>query len=209
MRKRTKRHGTRKKKLRMIFVLALCCMLLWTFFFRDGAFFHQGVPISGREIPLLLQTDVRWANDSYGDGTVGEDGCGPTCVAMVIRGLLGTDVTPDEVADFSENNGYFSAGSGTSWALMTDGVADYGLSGQEIPLDRGSILNALESGHPIIASVREGDFTEKGHFIVLAEVADNGEIVVNDPNSKSLSKRTWPVDRLMPQIKNLWRFSPT
>ena len=140
---------------------------------------------------------------------MGEDGCGPTCVAMVIRGLLGTDVTPDEVADFSENNGYFSAGSGTSWALMTDGVADYGLSGQEIPLDRGSILNALESGHPIIASVREGDFTEKGHFIVLAEVADNGEIVVNDPNSKSLSKRTWPVDRLMPQIKNLWRFSPT
>ncbi|MEE0776104.1 MAG: papain-like cysteine protease family protein [Bacillota bacterium] len=209
MKKNRKRHHSlRKKRFRIVLFLAALCVFLWVVVPKIG-FISPGIAIGDRDIPLLLQTDVRWANEPYGDDTVSKSGCGPTCIAMVAQGLCGSDTAPDEVAAYSEDNGYFDAGSGTRWTLMTEGVAAFGLRGRELPLDEGSIRNALNGGTPIIASVKPGDFTDKGHFIVFAGLAKNGEVIVNDPNSKSRSERTWPLDRLIPQIKNLWCFSPT
>lgn len=61
---------------------------------------------------------------------------------------------------------------------------------------------AGESG----TSMRPGDFTTTGHFIVLTKV-ENGKIKVNDPNSRIRSGQLWDYERLEPQIQNLWAFS--
>ena len=37
---------------------------------------------SGTAIPHLLQSDARWSEHSYAGSTIGEAGCGPTCLAM-------------------------------------------------------------------------------------------------------------------------------
>lgn len=160
------------------------------------------------EIPLFLQWDERWGYHSYGDdGMIGMDGCGPTCLSMVIVGLTGqTDMNPQKVAEFSQAQGYIDPQYGTTWELMTTGAQKLGLRAREIPLDEDVLYNVFAKGQVVICSMRPGDFTTSGHFIVLTGFK-NGEITVNDPNSPSRSQKTWKYADIKPQIKNLWAYS--
>ena len=85
-------------------------------------------------------------------------------------------------------------------------IPDLPFEEQELSLDRNVIMKHLDAGEPIICSMRPGNFTTAGHFIVLVKEVD-GEIMVNDPNSKSRSKILWDYDTLEGQIKNLWGFT--
>ena len=87
-------------------------------------------------------------------------------------------------------------------------VADDGsLNGTEMSCDAETIRRTLEDGHVIICAMRPGDFTTAGHFLVLAGVTQDGEVIINDPNSRKNSRRTWDLERVVPQIKNLWKYS--
>ena len=133
-------------------------------------------------------------------------GCGPTSLAMVIAGLTkDNSITPYKIAKYAEENGYYVQDVGTSWSLMTEGAKSFGINSRQISLSKQVIFNALEQGHPIICSMKKGDFTNSGHFIVLVAI-ENGNIKVNDPNSKERSSVLWPYERLEGQIKNLWEF---
>ena len=173
----------------------------------DGA---ASTPVSDwrrGEVPFLYQTDPTWANEPYAGGTIRENGCGPTCLAMVYVDLTGkTDHGPAEMAALSERSGYTVDGM-TAWAFMTEGAAELGLSSSEVPADADRLRAELEAGDPVIASVRPGDFTTTGHFIVLAGVNKNGELIVHDPNSPERSAQTWDIERVLNQCNNLWAFS--
>lgn len=159
-----------------------------------------------QDYPVILQWDKRWGYAAFGDNNIALSGCAPTCLSMVILELTGNDgATPDTVADYTMENGYYLKGTGTAWSLMTEGCKHFGVQGEELPLDRGRILEALDDGHPIICSLRPGDFTTAGHFIVLVG-EENGKITVRDPNSRARSEKRWDYDVLEPQIKNLWVF---
>ena len=88
---------------------------------------------------------------------------------------------------------------------MSEGAAYFGVSGEELPLSQSVMERALGEGKPIICSVRPGDFTTSGHFIVITGIKD-GQFVVNDPNSVERSNRLWGYETLEPQISNLWAF---
>lgn len=159
------------------------------------------------EIPLLLQWDERWGYAYYADDMIAVNGCGPTAIAMVAAGLTGDNtVTPYKVAQFSAGNGYYAGDSGTSWSLMTEGAQQFGIYGEEMGLSEDEVFSALENGHPIICSMRPGDFTTTRHFIVLTGVED-GKIRVNDPNSRVRSGKLWDYSRLEYQINNLWVYT--
>lgn len=158
-------------------------------------------------VPLLLQWDERWGYASYGSSLLAVSGCGPTCLSMVIAGLTGENtVTPDQVATYAQNSGYYTEHAGTAWALMNEGSAAFGICGRELALTEGAVNAALDAGNPIICSMRPGNFTTGGHFIVLAGRKD-GKIEVRDPNSRIRSSMGWKYETLEPQIKNLWVFS--
>ncbi len=158
-------------------------------------------------IPLLLQWDERWGYAIYGDNMIAINGCGPTALAMVAAGLTGdAGITPDRVARYAAEQGYYEGDAGTSWTLMTEGAAAFGVIGQESGLSREQVFAELESGHPVICSMRPGDFTSTGHFIVLVGIED-GKIRVNDPNSRARSQVLWEYDRLESQINNLWSYT--
>lgn len=159
------------------------------------------------EVPCLYQTDPAWAQEPYAGGTIEKNGCGPTCLAMVYVALTGsTDRGPAEMAAFSEQGGYVSDGM-TTWALMTEGASQLGLSSRELPADEGTVRAELAAGHPVVCSVRPGDFTTTGHFIVLAGLAEDGSVIVRDPNSEERTQRTWDLQRVLDQCANLWSFS--
>lgn len=163
--------------------------------------------ISKDAMPLLLQYDQRWGYGEYGDSIIAISGCGPTALSMVIAELTGDNsITPYKVAKFSESNGYYVSGVGTSWSLFTEGSENFGLQASELQLSEASIYNALQSGQPIICSVSPGDFTTTGHIIVLTEIKD-GKIAVYDPNSRERSNKLWDYQTLEHQIRNLWAFN--
>lgn len=158
-------------------------------------------------IPFLLQYDSRWTFKNYGSSYMGYTACGPTCLSMVAAGLTGrADYTPDYVADFSEKNGYYIDGTGTSWALFTDGAAKLGLSCESVGLNEHAMKKALDNGGVLIASMTKGDFTSAGHFIVIYKRGLGG-FHVYDPSSVERSGYTWSYDRLKPQIAELWHFT--
>ncbi len=158
------------------------------------------------DYPLFIQWDKRWGYASYGTSSIGISGCGPTCLSMVIYGLTENELaTPDKVARYSEEQGYYIEGTGTSWELMTDGAAAFGVTGSELSLDESSMKQALDAGHPIICAMRAGDFTAAGHFIMIYGYDKKG-FIVNDPNSRTRSEKRWTNEELNGQIKNLWSY---
>ncbi|MBO5259498.1 MAG: C39 family peptidase [Agathobacter sp.] len=159
------------------------------------------------EIPLFLQWDERWGYENYGSDFMAVTGCGPTCLAMVYCGVTGkTDLNPYSIARKAENEGYYVKGAGSAWDMMTELAEELGLWAEEMVFDEEHIMNTLEEGSPIICIMGPGDFTTSGHFIVLTGVDSNGEILVNDPNSLSNSERSWKLEDLMSQIRNLWSY---
>ncbi len=157
-------------------------------------------------VPFLLQWDERWGYREYGGGLLACTGCGPTCLSMVIAGLTGDNsITPYTVACYAQENGYYEAGAGTKWSLMSEGAARFGIQGREISPDESAVVRELDAGHPIICSMGPGDFTRAGHFIVLTGTKD-GKIQVHDPNSRIRSGKLWEFDDLRRQMRNLWAF---
>lgn len=156
------------------------------------------------DYPLFLQWDARWGYAPYGDDNIGLSGCAPACLSMVIFSLTrNEEATPDAVAAFSTENGYYVEGTGTAWALMTDAAARYGVSAEELSLDEGLMKSRLDSGHMIICSMGPGDFTTTGHFIVLYGYNEEG-FLVNDPFSRRRSSKVWDFETIRYQIRNMW-----
>lgn len=156
--------------------------------------------------PLFLQWDSRWGYASYGGSSIGISGCGPACLAMVSYALTrDVSMTPLKTAQYSEEQGYYVEGTGTSWNLMTSGAAAFGISGNELPLSEDRMKQELDSGHPIICAMGAGDFTTAGHFIMIYGYDEKG-FFVNDPNCKARSGKKWSYQELEGQIKNLWSY---
>ena len=157
-------------------------------------------------VPLLLQTDLQWAEVHYADGTMKTHGCGPTCLSMVYIGLTGKkDLDPASMAAYSENQGYVDSGI-TSWLLMGAGAQQLGLQVRELSPNAGVVASGLAAGRPILCSVGPGDFTTEGHFIVLAGMSADGRLIVHDPNSAERSSRAWDADQVLSQCLNLWSY---
>lgn len=156
--------------------------------------------------PLFLQWDQRWGYLPYGNSNIGMSGCGPTCLSMAVHALTGDNsVTPASLARFSEEQGYYVEGTGTSWSLMTDGAAAWGLTEKELSLDESIMKRELDAGRLIICAMGPGDFTTAGHFILIYGYTESG-FQVNDPNCQARSGRVWTYEELSSQIRNLWSY---
>lgn len=161
------------------------------------------------QFPLLFQWDERWGHARYGENQIGLSGCAPTCLSMVIYGLTrDSSVTPDLLANKAQKGGYYQYGAGTTWKFLTDACEEYGITGRQIELSKSYAMEELKKGHPIICSMRPGNFTTGGHFIVLVGT-EGDKIIVNDPNSKIRSQVLWSFETIQRQAKNAWVYQNT
>lgn len=159
-------------------------------------------------VPLFQQWDKRWGYVKYGSNILAINGCGPTCMSMVYTALTGkTDMNPAAVAEFCIENSYYTEDSGTSWTLMSDGAKKLGLNAEKISLSQEVIKEKIKTGQPVICSMKPGDFTETGHFIVLSSISEDEKLQVKDPNSISRSGKEWDFDTVFGQIKAAWAYS--
>lgn len=159
-----------------------------------------------QKYPLFLQWDKRWGYEAYGDFNVALSGCGPTSLAMAAVALTkDVTITPDKVAKYSMENGYYVEGTGTAWSLMSEGCEEFGIKAREISLDENVMKSHLDNGEVIICSMRPGDFTAVGHFIMIYGYDENG-FYINDANCIYRSSRTWSYTELEHQIRILWAY---
>ncbi len=170
---------------------------------------YQGGPIDltedfvSGEVPQLMQWDRRWGYDMFGDSMIGIAGCGPVCMDMAYLYFTeDTDMTPRDIAEFAYEKGYYTE-AGTSWSFWTEGAAKLGMKGKELPLDENRMKSSLDSGGLIVCSMRPGDFTTTGHYILIRGYGSEG-FYVNDPNRRCNSEKVWSYKVLKDQIRNLW-----
>ena len=159
------------------------------------------------KIPALLQWDERWGYEKYGEGLMAVNACGPTTLSMVYMGLSGdTSLHPLAMAQLAEEKGFYVEGSGSSWNIMKDLARSIGLDSRSGICDAAHIEEQLRQGHPVVCIMGPGDFTLHGHFIVLTGLDEDGKVILNDSNSRKKSERTWDIDTIVKQTKNLWFF---
>jgi hypothetical protein len=171
---------------------------------------NRNIDLSGDyekgKIPLLLQWDTRWGYCKYGQEIIAINGCGPTCMSMVVVGLTG-DLTanPYEMAKYCESKGWCTP-QGSDWAMMTQCCTKFGIRARELALWKDTMVQELQADHPIICCMSAGEFTQTGHFIVLYDY-DGKDFLLHDPNSKIRSGKNWSYEELKTQIKNMWVYS--
>ncbi len=159
----------------------------------EGVVFTEG----GREVVYYNQLDERWADVMYGtSSTIGQGGCGPTSMAIVISTLTGEIHDPMELAQWSVANGHRCEGNGSYHSLIPAAAAAYGLSCEK-KLTAQGIVNALSENKLVVVIMSEGHFTRGGHFIVLRGVTEEGKILVADPASYGRSQQEWDLSIIM------------
>lgn len=157
-----------------------------------------------QDYPRFLQWDIRWGYFPYGMTVMGDSGCGPTCLSMAIFYLTRNEVvTPDVVGKYSMENGYYVTDVGTAWTLLDDYPKLYDLSTSKISVSQENMKNELDEGNILICSMRPGNFTAGGHFVVVYEYDENG-FKVNDPKCVYRSRQDWSYEDLATDIKQIW-----
>ena len=134
------------------------------------------------------QTDPRWRNVMYSSTgnryqTIGTDGCGPTCAAMVVATLKDKNVTPIQAADWSVSHGYLSPNDGTYWSYFHAYLEKYGIKVEQTSYGDKAIA-ALKQNLMVITSMGRGLWTSGGHFI-LAYGLEGNKVKIHDPNSEA------------------------
>jgi len=165
----------------------------------EGIIFTNG----STEVIYYNQFDERWANTMYGtSGTIGEAGCGPTSMAMVVSTLTGREHDPVELAGWSAANGFRCEGNGSYHLLIPESARAYGLRAEGAGKKDGQkIVDALSSGKLVVVIMARGHFTSSGHFIVLRGVTSDGKILVADPASYNRSSQEWELSLIMNEAR--------
>ena len=141
------------------------------------------VPENGGSMKIVYfqQTGQVWSGVRFGGGNIGSSGCSITSFSMVASYLTGTNVYPsDVVATIAAKNGgnynrFYDGDRGQSWSIFPAIAGYYGVRCNAIGSD--SIMQSLQAGNPVIMSCVPGEFTSKGHFIVLTGLTADGYIV--------------------------------
>lgn len=161
--------------------------------------------LSGGAYDILYynQTDARWKDKYYGGkNTIGKYGCGPTTLAMAVSSLTSENITPDEMAVWAKDNGYFCNNSGSYHSLIPEGAAHFGLEVENLGnASSEKIMESLWTGKVIVALMSQGHFTNSGHFLLVRGVTLDGKILIADPLSQENSLKAWDLDILVNELK--------
>jgi hypothetical protein len=144
------------------------------------------------------QNDSNWKNQAYvskesNDGaTMGDSGCGPTAMSMVVSQSMNSGVDPTSMAKLASNAG-FRDNTGTNADFIDYAGDTYGLAHQDqLNPSAKDIKNQLQNGQAVIlngvSNNSNGPYTDAGHYVVAVGLDSSGRVLVNDPRGKEYSK---------------------
>lgn len=141
---------------------------------------------------IYSQYDPAWKDKPYGSSTIGEAGCGPSAMAMIITALTNHRVTPDVVAPYAASQGMYIPGVGSSWDIPKVVAPHWGLKARHIGADVAKITATLQAGGLVIGSGSGPlPFTSGGHYIVIRAVTADGKWLIGDSGHTDTNKKSW------------------
>ncbi len=155
------------------------------------------------EVVYYNQADSRWKDTLYGrSDTIGESGCGPTSLSIVVSTLTGENINPVEMSNWAYKNGYCAEGAGSYHSLIPDGAKHFGLKVEGTSSNNAEkLVEALKDGKLIVAIMGKGHFTDSGHFLVLRGITSEGKVLVADPISLKKSQKEWDLSIFLNEAK--------
>lgn len=139
-----------------------------------------------------LQWDSRWKNKKYSthtsSQTIGNSGCGPTAMAMIMAQFLDSKYTPVEMCEYALKSGYRTKNNGTAWGFYEWCFDHFDKFSKFIQTNSLTVLKAaLAEGALAVCSMNSNDncfWTKSGHFIT-AIGFDSKYMYANDPNKST------------------------
>ena len=143
-----------------------------------------------------LQWDSKWKTVKYSthtsSQTIGNSGCGPTSMAMIMATFIDPKITPVEMCKLAVDNGYRTYNSGTAWGFYKYVFKKYSGFTKYVETNSVETLKAaLREGALAVCSMNNNDncfWSRGGHFIV-ARGCDDTYIYANDPNKSETPRR--------------------
>ncbi len=174
---------------------------------------------------LYMQTDPKWANIRYVTGdndrvgrsiaTIGNSGCGPSCMAMVITTLTGQKVTPKDTCAWSLAHGGKATNQGTYYSYFEPQGKVYGISVKQMSWSnnymradqydlRTRVLTELHDGNWVIAVMGPSMWTTSGHFVLAWYCDDNDIVYIKDPYNTAASCSKCNKNTFLSAAKYFW-----
>ncbi len=156
--------------------------------------------------PMLYynQGDSRWSNYLYG-GTdpMSQYGCGPTVAAMLINAFTEYAVIPPNLAEWASINGFHSPHNGSRHGIIPGTLSAYGLQVESVAgADYETAAELLRSGHVLVALMGRGTFSSDGHFIIITNILENGNVHIADSYNFENTKMEWDLNLLLSELKH-------
>ena len=109
-----------------------------------------------------LQWDSKWKNVKYSthtsSQTIGNSGCGPTSMSMIMATWVDKNITPVEMCKLAVDNGYRTYSNGTSWSFFEFVFKKYKEFSKFITTTSVSTLKAaLKEGALAVCSMNSND----------------------------------------------------
>lgn len=110
---------------------------------------------SNYNTPYFSQRDGRWASRRYGMATLGETGCVPTSLAMILSSLKGETVLPTQIADYLYHKTVeFNRGvQGTTSRGILKAAKEWGVTATALGT-QANLVQALKDGYHVLAAVQ-------------------------------------------------------
>ncbi|HEO2888760.1 TPA: GBS Bsp-like repeat-containing protein [Streptococcus agalactiae] len=149
---------------------------------------------SNYNTPYFSQRDGRWASRRYGMATLGETGCVPTSLAMILSSLKGETVLPTQIADYLYHKTVeFNRGvQGTTSRGILKAAKEWGVTALGT---QANLVQALKDGYHVLAAVQNNVFVLHGSHEIVLKGYNNGLTHVSDPYTPSLSG-WYPISQL-------------
>ena len=122
-----------------------------------------------------------WSNHSYWGGTMRENGCGITSLAIIASGY-GLNITPE---DLRQKYYPHLEGEDMQKALKDLGLKSTDFCFHKSYLNKKYIMDWLRTNRPIIICVgseEENNWTTSSHYMVLLDINKDGFVYVSNPN---------------------------
>ena len=161
------------------------------------------------EVPVYIQQDYMKA--PYGGYKVSSHGCGISALAMLSTYMMDEQHTP---ATLGVQFGYYNGLHGTDWTMFTEAPPELGYYLHS----RAGLWDDVEAGlkknQMAISLQVKGYFTRAGHYLVISELRDDGDVVIRDSNIYNYTRlKEHKVDhfnpkKLLPNCQGFWIYEP-
>lgn len=151
--------------------------------------------ISGGSSGFVSQLDPKYSKMGIGGSTVGQLGCGPAAAVMALNQYSGNMKNAVGLAN------QYQSGAGTDAAFFADYYARHGASARYYDntssAGQSNIIRSIASGSPVVLMGRDANnrsksnspFGPNNHYVVASGFDGAGNLIINDPESKTGSKR--------------------